>query len=269
MANFGLSKPWIAKYNPSTGKYSNAFKCGSAISTAVTPNYNEAALFADDQQIENVSEFKNANVSLGVDRMPVIAASIMFGHEVDGEGVEISNADDFGNYVGYGFITREKLDGANKFRACLLIKVLFKEGEESFETKGDSITFKTPSLSGTAMANEDGKWRKKSPYFNSLAEADKWLQMELGAIEKCETPVASVSGGEYSTAQTITLSTATANAKIRYTTDGTTPSDTNGIEYKNNANISVSATTGLRAIAYKEGAESSDVLVEEYFITIT
>ena len=57
MANFGLSRPIIAKLNTETGKYSDAVKCGKAINTTVTPNYNTASLYADDAQQEQVEEF--------------------------------------------------------------------------------------------------------------------------------------------------------------------------------------------------------------------
>lgn len=265
MANFGLSKPWIAKYNPETNKYSNAFKCGKAVNTSVTPNYNETPFYADNEQSENVVEFKNANVALGVDRMPVQASGVMFGHDISETGEEVSRSGDSAGYVGYGFITAEMVDSVKKFRACLLTKVQFKEGEEAFETKGDSIVFKNPSLSGTAMTNSEGEWRIKSPYYASEEEADQWIQTKLGVMEQCEMPVASVSGGTYEATQSVQLTTATAGAKIMYTTDGTTPSKTNGTEYKTTA-ISVTKNVGIRAIAYKEGAVDSPVMTEEYFI---
>lgn len=265
MAYFGLSRAWIAKYDVATDTYSNAFQCGNAISTSVTPNYNEAQLHGDDRQIENVTEFKNASVTLGTDRLPVMAATIMFGHEMEDSGEEKSNTEDSGNYVGYGFVTAEMLDGKKKYRACILKKVQFKEGEESFETKGDSIVFKTPSLSGIAFGTETGEWRIKSPYYDSKQQADEWIRKKFNVLKQCKKPVASVSGGEYTEAQSVTLTTGTQGAKIRYTTDGTTPSATNGTEYK--ASISITANTGLRAVAYKEGEQISDVTTEEYFIT--
>lgn len=264
MANFGLSKPWIAKYNPETDKYSGGFKCGKAISTSVTPNYNEAALWSDNQQTENVTEFKNATVNLGVDRMPLQASSVIFGHAVGEDGGEVSKTEDFSGYVGYGFITAELLDGVKKYRACILRKVQFKEGEESFETKGDSIVFKTPTLSGVAMGTSATDWRKKSPYFDTETEADLWIQVGLNVKEKCSVPVASVEGGEYAETKSVVLATATSGAKIKYTTDGTTPRADNGTEYK--TAIAISSNTGLRAVAYKEGAENSDIMTEEYFI---
>lgn len=265
MANFGLSTPWIAKYNTETNTYSGGFKCGKAVNTAVTPNFNEAALYADNQQTENITEFKNANVSLGVDSMPVVAASVLFGHVINESGEEISKTGDSAGYVGYGFVTSELINGKKKFKACVLHKVQFKEGEDSYETKGDSIVFKTPTLSGLAFGTNNENWRTKSPYFDTEEEADAWIQTKLNVLEQCATPVASVTGGEYASAQSIVLTTTTASAKIKYTTDGTTPSETNGTEYK--SAISVTANTGLRAVAVKEGAEKSSVMVEEYFIT--
>jgi phi13 family phage major tail protein len=264
MANFGLSKPWMSKYNPAANTYSDAFKCGKAINTSVTPNYNEAPMYADNQQTENVTEFKNASVTIGTDRLPKEAASVAFGHTVSASGEESSKTEDEAGYIGYGFITAEMLDGVKKYRACILLKVKLKEGEESYETKGDSIVFKTPSLSGTATANDDGEWRIKSPYYATEEEADQWIQTKFGVVEKCATPEASVESGSYDAAQTVTLSCATKDAKIKYTTDGTTPTAENGTEYKNT--ISIAATAGLRAVAYKSGSVTSEVMTKEYFI---
>lgn len=180
MANFGLSKPWMAHLNPSTGAYSDAFKCGRAVNTSVVPNYNNGQMYADNKQTEDVSEFKNASVTLGVDALPLAAPNVLFGHTVAQDGTENSNSDDSGSFVGYGFITNEIADGVKKYRACLLLKVKFVEGEESYQTKGDSITFANPNLTGTALAMSNGDWRRKSPYFTTEAEADAWIQTQLG-----------------------------------------------------------------------------------------
>lgn len=190
MANFGLSKPWIAKYNETTvgnvtsKSYSDGFQCGRAVSTAITPNYSDAELYADNVQVEYVSEFKNANVTLGLDRLPVAAATVVFGHTVDetageSKGTETDKGADSASYVGYGFITAEMVDGNKQYRACILTKVKFIEGEESFETKGDTITFSTPNLSGRAMADCDDVWRIKSPYFTTEDAANEWIKTKL------------------------------------------------------------------------------------------
>lgn len=178
MANFGLSKPWIAKY--AAGTYSEAFQCGKAINTTITPNTVSASLYADNQQVEDVTEFTNATVVLGVNTMPAKAAAILFGHTTNGQSEEVSNTGDSSSYVGYGFVVAEMDEGTKKYRGCVLHKVKFAEGEESYQTKGDQITFVTPTLNGTAYGDEDGNWRTKSELFTTEGEADKWVQKFLG-----------------------------------------------------------------------------------------
>lgn len=179
MANFGLSKPWIAKYS-SAGKYTDAFQCGKAVSTAVTPNTVSASLYGDNQQVEQVVEFTNATVTLGVTSLPSEAGPMLFGHKADTAGVETSNTGDSGSYVGYGFVVASMDNGTKKYQACILHKVKFTEGEESYQTKGDQITFATPSLSGTAYGDDNGDWRTKSALFDTEAAADAWIQEKLG-----------------------------------------------------------------------------------------
>jgi len=58
----------------------------------------------------------------------------------------------------------------------------------------------------------------------------------------------SVKRGFYTTPQTVAITTATAGATIRYTVDGSTPTETHGTVYT--APLTVSATTTLRARAF-------------------
>lgn len=83
---------------------------------------------------------------------------------------------------------------------------------------------------------------------------------------KVSTPQFSPDPGSYSSAQSVTISTSTPYATIRYTTDGTTtPSETVGIIYTQPVAITTSVT--LKAIAYKEGLASSSVTSGDYEIT--
>lgn len=70
-------------------------------------------------------------------------------------------------------------------------------------------------------------------------------------------PTMSPSGGTYATPQTVTISTPTSGASIRYTTDGTTPSTTHGTLYSSPVTISASET--IQAIAYESGLTNSAV----------
>lgn len=182
MANYGLCCPFIAKLNKKTGAYSDGFRCGKAINTNIAPNYAEAKLYGDNKVAEQVREFKSAAVTLGVTHLPIEAANVMFGHEVT-NGEVISDIDDCENYVGYGFYAKETVDNEKAFWAAVLPCVLFKDPGDDFETTGDSITFKTPSITGEATEDLDGKWRRKKK-FTKESDAIEWIKEQLNIVEK-------------------------------------------------------------------------------------
>lgn len=71
------------------------------------------------------------------------------------------------------------------------------------------------------------------------------------------TPSISPNGGTFTTAQSVSLATATSGATIRYTTDGSTPSTTAGTIYS--SPFTISNTSTVKAIAYKTGSTDSTV----------
>jgi hypothetical protein len=64
---------------------------------------------------------------------------------------------------------------------------------------------------------------------------------------------------------TVAISAATSGASIRYTTDGSTPTSTSGTLYT--SPLTISATTTLKAIAYKSGMNDSAVSTGVYTIS--
>ncbi|HXA15060.1 MAG TPA: chitobiase/beta-hexosaminidase C-terminal domain-containing protein, partial [Opitutaceae bacterium] len=80
-------------------------------------------------------------------------------------------------------------------------------------------------------------------------------------------PSFSPGAGTYSSAQTVIINDSTSGASIRYTTDNSTPSETNGTVYS--GSISISSTTTLKAIAYETGMTDSTVTSGLYTINIT
>jgi polygalacturonase len=77
-------------------------------------------------------------------------------------------------------------------------------------------------------------------------------------------PAFSPAGGTYTSAQTVSITSATSGASIRYTTDGSTPTETAGTVYS--GSVSISATTTLKAIAYASGFTDSSVASATYTI---
>lgn len=179
MAKVGFRKIYIAK-RTAAGTYEKPFKFGKAINLSVSPQYAEGTLYADDALAEEDKEFKYADVTLGTNTIPAESHTIMFGHKVDESGEITHSTDDQGQYVGQGWLSVERVDGVRSFVANFLKKVKFTEPSEEYETKGDSIAYKTPSISGKAMAEEDGSWKAAKP-FATEEEALTWLFEKFGA----------------------------------------------------------------------------------------
>ncbi len=78
------------------------------------------------------------------------------------------------------------------------------------------------------------------------------------------TPTFSPSPGTYTSTQNVIINTATSGASIRYTIDGSTPTETVGTLYS--GQITVSATTTINAIAYESGFADSSVASATYTI---
>ena len=107
--------------------------------------------------------------------LPIEAHSVMFGHEVTEDKKTIKDKDsDEANYVGFGVYVPEKVDGKKKYIGMWIYKVKFTEGEESYKTKGDTIEYQTPSVSGQAVALDSGEWRERR-IFDTETEVKKWL----------------------------------------------------------------------------------------------
>ncbi|MFO1003367.1 MAG: chitobiase/beta-hexosaminidase C-terminal domain-containing protein, partial [Planctomycetaceae bacterium] len=73
---------------------------------------------------------------------------------------------------------------------------------------------------------------------------------------------ANMPAGFYDSPFTVTLSTPASNAEIRYTTDGSAPSETNGLIYT--GPISISGTTTLRSQAFQTGFISLPSITRSY-----
>ena len=78
------------------------------------------------------------------------------------------------------------------------------------------------------------------------------------------SPSFNLAGGSYTSSQSVTISTTTAGASIRYTTDGTTPSSPWGRCIADRFRVSSSMT--LNAIAYASGMTNSSVTTATYTI---
>ncbi|HEY7817257.1 MAG TPA: chitobiase/beta-hexosaminidase C-terminal domain-containing protein, partial [Vicinamibacteria bacterium] len=106
---------------------------------------------------------------------------------------------------------------------------------------------------------------RRSAWLIGLAAA-AWVSSSAGlsAQERVRDTKFKYRRGFYSAPFVQVIRTRTPGAKIRYTLDGSAPSATRGLGDSNPVAVPVETTTTLRAIAYKEGMEPTNVDTQTY-----
>ena len=98
---------------------------------------------------------------------------------------------------------------------------------------------------------------------SSIAIAQYYIVIPVLDVE---APTFSPAAGVYNEPKLVSISTTTAGASIRYTTDGSDPSETHGTLYTDP--INVNSDTTIKAIAFKAGMNPSQVVSSAYVINI-
>lgn len=128
-----------------------------AITATVTPTTNTETLYADDQAAEVASSLGGIEVEIGVKDLPADVLKDILGGTINSDGVLIDSKDDNPPYVALGWRSR-KSNG--RYRYYWLYKGKFQLSEESFQTKEDSPTFQTPTITAQFIPRDkDGRWR--------------------------------------------------------------------------------------------------------------
>ena len=82
------------------------------------------------------------------------------------------------------------------------------------------------------------------------------------------TPVIDPEGDTFTGAHSITITCATDGATIKYTTDDSDPSSSNGTTIASGSSFTLSCSGTVKAIAYKDGMEDSEIASETYTIKV-
>ena len=135
----------------------------------------EATLYADDGAAEIVKEFKSGTLSLGVDDIGASVASDLTGATIDDNHVVISGSEDGGDPVAIGFRAK-KANG--KYRYFWLYRVIFGIPATNLTTKGEEITFSTPTIEGTVLRRNKTDTSGKHPWKAEVTEGDASVSTE-------------------------------------------------------------------------------------------
>lgn len=172
MATIGLDKPYYAIITEDANgqeTYGTPKVMAKAIQADLTVNNATASLYADDGVDESVDEFTSGTLSLGLNDLASTVAAELLGARVDTNGVLVNSTNDIAPYVAVGFRAR-KANG--KYRYFWLYRVKFGVPATNLATKGESITFQTPTIEGTVMRRNKPDTQDKHPWKTEVTDGD-------------------------------------------------------------------------------------------------
>lgn len=210
MAIKGLSIPVVAEYSATdtTVSYAKGIVAGKAVEYQVAWTTSEANnLYGDDQIVESeAGTFQSGELTLGTTDMTqdvsklilgLKTATFSFGEEQTAN--ELVYDDDMKNpYLGFGIIETHQINDENKYRAVLLPKVRFALPENAATTKGETVEWQTPRITGTIYRSDQVDSNYNHPWmidawFDKQSEAIAYLKAKLNFA--AEHAAASVSTG--------------------------------------------------------------------------
>ena len=197
MATIGLDKLYYAKITEDASgneTYGIPVQLAKAMKADLSVELAEATLYADDGPAEIVKEFKSGKLSLGIDDIGITTAEDLTGAKIDDNNVVVSGSEDGGSPVAVGFRAK-KANG--KYRYFWLYRVVFGIPATNLATKGDSITFSTPTIEGTVLRRNKLDDNGKHPWKSEANEDDPSVPSSVitGWYTQVYEPVFTVTGG--------------------------------------------------------------------------
>jgi len=172
MATIGLDSLYYAKITEDQNgieTYGTPKVLAKAMTAELSVELIEAILYADDGASEVVKEFKSGALTLGIDDIGSLVAQDLTGCKIDSNNVVVSRSEDGGSPVAVGFRAK-KANG--KYRYFWLYRVIFSVPATTLATKGDSITFSSPTIEGTVFRRNKLDGENKHPWKAEATEGD-------------------------------------------------------------------------------------------------
>lgn len=169
--------------------YNKGMVIGKAIQGNVTWNRPDNPLYADDALTEDDNGIVGGSIELGVDDIADEVRAYILGLEASGtpgagEPQVYEMTEEPAPYVGFGYIRVRRKNGETSYQALWYHKALFGETDESAQTKGESIEWQTPTLTGRLMGvrnDSTGKAKfRQHATFDTLSAALTWLNGKAG-----------------------------------------------------------------------------------------
>lgn len=181
-APFAATDPETASAPPKLGTPANL---GALNKVTETINFNRVSAYGDNVKKVEIVEFKDGSLAVETLYLSNENAAALTGAEL---GTSESDKDlKFGSNdtAPYGslafYANRMKDDGTKYYQGVFYPKVKANMEGESYETKGDSIVLSNEKLTFTVFEPLYGKYRHKSPEFDTEAKAAAWVNEKIKA----------------------------------------------------------------------------------------
>lgn len=192
MPTFDLRGIKIGKYINTEGTitYETPISMGDAMSVELNLTAAEGRLYAESRLAEYKKLITGGTASVGVKYITDAAQKLLFGMSENTRNVGTNTsqkslkatAKDIAKYVGMGFYAPDAIDGMDKYTAVFVYKVLFGAPGYVYATKGDSITFQTPTTTGEFLADDsEDKSIMEIATLASESDAVAWINKCFGA----------------------------------------------------------------------------------------
>lgn len=194
MAFIGMRHPVVAKLASHTAGAEPTYTAGMVIGHAIAGNLtitrNNNPLYGDDVIVEDDNGITAMSLEMGLDDLEEAVRVYMLGLKEktigsgDSASTEYVDTDVAAPYVGVGYIRVRRKNGVTSYQAVWVYKAIFSEESEESATKGESIEWQTPTITGRCLGLDvdgsgDRAFRKKA-IFTTEAAAIAWLNNLAG-----------------------------------------------------------------------------------------
>ena len=172
MATIGLKDIYIADITEDANgheTYGIPEYLAPAISVDFDINRSVSKLPADDKIFDQNDEFIDGTISVNVAELPSIKAAKLTGATIDSNGLLIDTAEDSAPYKAFGFRAKTS---KGTYRYIWLYRVKFAPAKETFNTKGESISYNTPTIAGTILQRNKPDSKGNHPWRASVTEGE-------------------------------------------------------------------------------------------------
>lgn len=186
MPSFDLRGIHVARYNDENGKvsYSDITPVGDAMNVNLELKFAEGRLYAEGRLAEYIKLATGGTLSVAVKYIPRDAQIMMYDAKEKTRTVnskEITGLSyttkDIANYVGCSFYAPDKIDGVTKYTCVFVSKASFGPPSLKYETKGDNITFNTPTTTGEFLGDDsDDEQLFETAIVDDVKTAKAWCK---------------------------------------------------------------------------------------------